>query len=62
MVWGLVIRKIFATWPMTDEQVCATAAVMGAVAGAVVAWLSTFFTQQRSRLNARTPTARYSVR
>ncbi len=41
-VWGMVIRRLFATtWPMTDEHVWATAAILGAITGSFVAYLST---------------------
>ena len=35
--WGWLIRAPSGTWPMTDDQIWATAAVFGAIAGAVVA-------------------------
>ncbi len=38
--WGLVIRRPFATWPMTPDEVWATAAILGAIAGAFVACFS----------------------
>lgn len=36
-VWGWTIRRFSDTWPMTDDQVWATATVLGAIAGCVVA-------------------------
>jgi hypothetical protein len=41
ILWGLVVRRPFATWPWTDEHVWATAAIFGAITGAIVACLST---------------------
>jgi hypothetical protein len=38
--WGWVVRAQFDTWAMTDDQIWATAAVVGAIAGAVVAGLA----------------------
>ncbi|HZW33871.1 MAG TPA: hypothetical protein VFF52_24325 [Isosphaeraceae bacterium] len=35
--WGWIIRALHNTWAMTDEQIWATAAVFGAIAGAVIA-------------------------
>ena len=53
--WGWVIRRLVGTWPMTDDQVWATATVLGAIAGAVVACLATHISRRhRSRSVPRT--------
>jgi hypothetical protein len=39
-LWGLIIQRPFGTWPMTPDGVWATAAILGAIAGAFVACFS----------------------
>jgi hypothetical protein len=40
VVWGMVIRRMFETDPMTLEHVWATATIFGAITGAFGAWLA----------------------
>ncbi len=51
-----LIHSQFSTWPMTPDEVWATAATLGAIAGAIVAFLSTRVAR-RHRSGPVSPTA-----
>jgi hypothetical protein len=38
--WGWIVRALHVAWAMTDDEIWATAAVFGAIAGALVAGLA----------------------
>jgi hypothetical protein len=53
--WGMLIRWVLKTWPITGEHVWATAVIFGAFTGAFVAWVAMQLARwHRSRHVSRT--------